>query len=88
MNLGARDKPHAGRRKRYFKEWVRANGGPPARRDRLSPQVFVRRMARVEVDDTKGDAPYSVVRKIVSWETGPSFGVTQSSSHTVKEGMN
>ena len=85
MNLGARDKPHAGRRKRYFKEWVRANGEPPARQDRLSPKVFTGRMARIELGDTKGDAPYSVVRKIVSWETG-SARVTQSSSHTVKEG--
>jgi hypothetical protein len=85
MNLGARDKPHAGRRKRYFKEWVRANGEPPARHDRLSPNVFTGRMARIEIDDTKGDAPYSVVRKIVSWETG-SARVTQSASHTVKDG--
>jgi len=85
MNLGARDKPHAGRRKRYFKEWVRANGEPPARRDRLSPKVFTGRMARIEIGDTQGEAPYSVVRKIVSWETGAAR-VTQSASHTVKEG--
>jgi hypothetical protein len=86
MNLGERDKPHAGRRNRYFKEWVRANGEPPARQDRLSPKVFTGRMARVEVGDAKGDAPYSVVWKIVSWETG-ACRVTQSASHTVKEGM-
>jgi hypothetical protein len=86
MNLGAREKPHAGRRKRYFKEWVRANGESPARQDRLSPKVFVGRMARIEVGDTKGDAPYSVVREIVSWETGGRLGVTQSASHTVKDG--
>jgi hypothetical protein len=73
MNLGAGDKPHAGRRKKYFKEWVRANGEPPARRDRLSPKVFTGRMARIEIGDTKGDAPYSVVRRIVSWETGFRF---------------
>src|SRR5438309_4461 len=42
MNLGSRDKPHAGRRKRYFKEWILANGGPPARYDRLSPKVFTK----------------------------------------------
>lgn len=86
MNLGDRDKPRAGRRRRYFKEWVRANGEPPTRRDRLSPKLFIGRMARVEIGDTKGDAPYSVVREILSWETGSSFGVTQSASHTVKEG--
>jgi hypothetical protein len=85
INLGARAKPHAGRRGKYLKEWARANGGPPTRRDRLSPNVFTGRMAFIEIGDTKGDAPYSVVRKIVSWETGAA-GVTQSSSHTVKEG--
>jgi hypothetical protein len=82
MNLGARDKPHAGRRKRYFKEWVRANGEPPARQDRLSPRVFTRRMARIEVGDTKSDAPYSVVRKILSWETGLASGHSVSKSHS------
>jgi hypothetical protein len=82
MNLGARDKPHAGRRRRYFKEWVRANGGPPARRDRLSPKVFTGRIARVEIGDTNCDAPYSVVRKIVSWETGPRSGHSVSKSHS------
>jgi hypothetical protein len=43
-------------------------------------------MVRVEIADTKGEVPYSVVRKIVSWETGPISGVTQSASHTVKDG--
>jgi hypothetical protein len=86
MNLGARDKPHAGRRKRYFKEWVRANGKPPERNDRLAPRVFTQRIARIEIGDTKGDAPYSVVREIISWETSPRR-VTQSASHTVKDGM-
>jgi hypothetical protein len=86
MNLGGRERPHAGRRRRYFAEWVRANGGPPARHDRLSPQVFTARMARVEIGDTdprKSPAPYSVVRKILEWDTGPLAGslsqqVTQS----------
>jgi hypothetical protein len=27
-------------------------------------------MARVEIADTKGPAPYSVVRRIIEWETG------------------
>ncbi len=86
INLGAQDKPHAGRRSRYFKEWVRANGEPPTRQDRLSPRVFPRRMSQVEIGDTKGDAPYSVVRNIVSWETGPRR-VPQSANHTVKGGI-
>lgn len=85
MNLGTGDKPDAGRRKRYFREWVRANSDPPRRKDRLSPQVFARRMARVEIGDTEGPAPYSVVRKILSWETGSAV-VTHSASHTVKDG--
>jgi hypothetical protein len=82
LSLGDGEKPHAGRRGRYFKEWVRANGGPPRRHDRLSPSVFTRRMARVEVGDTKGDAPYSVVRKIVAWETGSASGHSVIKSHS------
>ena len=68
--LGRDEKARASRRGRYLPEWLRANGGPPARKDRLSPNVFVHRMARVQVDDTEGPAPYSVVRKIIEWETG------------------
>jgi hypothetical protein len=71
MNGGNGDKPKAGRRTRYLPEWVRANGGPPARRDRLSPRVFAKRMASVRVADTvKGALPYSVVRQILEWSTG------------------
>lgn len=65
-----KDKPKAGRRTLFLPAWVNANGGPPARRDRLSPSVFIRRIARVEVGDTKGPIPYSVVRKILEWATG------------------
>jgi hypothetical protein len=79
--LGSRDKPRASRRGKYLPEWVRANGGPPARRDRLSPGVFVYRMARVEIGDTEGPAPYSVVRRIIEWETGaPGHSVSKSTS--------
>ena len=83
--LGNREKPHASRRGIFLKEWVRANGGPPARGDRLSPRVFVRRMARVEVGDTdplKSPVPYSVVRKIVQWETGLVLGTSVNKSHS------
>jgi len=76
-NLGNGDKPRAGRRSKYFLEWIRANGAPPTRGDRLAPSVFRHRMARVEIGDTdpvKSPAPYSVVRKIVEWETGPVAG--------------
>ncbi len=79
--LGAGDKPHASRRGKYLPEWIRANGGPPARRDRLSPGVFLQRFARVEIGDTEGPAPYSVVRKIIEWETGCS-GHSVNKSHS------
>lgn len=82
MNLGGRERPHAGRRTRYFAEWVRANGGPPARRDRLSPRVFTARIARVKIGDTNSAAPYSVVREIVSWETGCATGHSVNKSHS------
>jgi hypothetical protein len=67
--LGNRERPHASRRGKYLPEWVRANGVPPLRGDRLSPRVFVRRIARIEVGDADSPAPYSVVRKIIRWET-------------------
>jgi hypothetical protein len=73
LSLGPGKKPRASRRGNYLKEWVEANCGPPARDDRLSPQVFVRRIARIEVGDTtKGPVPYSVAKKILRWETGKS----------------
>jgi len=79
--LGNGNKPHASRRGIYLPEWARANSGPPARKDRLSPRVFVGRFARVEVGDTDGPAPYSVVRRIVDWETG-ALGHSVNKSHS------
>jgi hypothetical protein len=79
--LGERDKPYASRRGKYLPEWIRANGGPPVRKDRLSPNVFVRRFARVEIRDTDGPAPYSVVSRIIEWETGlPGHSISKSHS--------
>lgn len=90
-------KPHSGRRSRYWECWLRANGGPPDRHDRLSLRVFPRRMATVEVEDTKLNhehlptlAPYSVVRSIVEWHTGISRSRVKrshSKSTKVKEGI-
>jgi hypothetical protein len=75
LALGNGEKPHASRRGRYMIEWVKAHGGPPPRNDRLSPTVFVHRVARVEVGDTtKGPVPYSVVKEILGWETGRDGG--------------
>jgi hypothetical protein len=70
FNGGNGQKPRAELRSNYLPAWVKANGGPPARKDRLSPKVFLRRMARVRVDDTDGPVPYSVVREILEWATG------------------
>ena len=79
LNLGARDKPHAGRRSNYWRAWTVANSKPPARRDRVTPQVFVRRQARVTVADTEQDhrqrpvtesSRYSVVREVLKWHSG------------------
>jgi hypothetical protein len=85
MNLGRAQKASVSRRSIYLAEWVKANGGPPTRADRLSPRVFTRRMARVDVADTRGPIPYSVVRRILSWETVlPSQAVNKS---PIKEGI-
>ena len=71
FNGGNGDAPQTGRRTRYFAEWVKANGKPPPRKDRLSPKAFAKRMAKVRVGDTtKGIAPYSIVLEILEWSTG------------------
>jgi hypothetical protein len=79
LNLGSRTNPRAGRRTNYWRAWVGANGGPPKRRDRLSPRVFVRRQAIVRVADTtkthlegyvRPSESYSVIREVVEWQTG------------------
>ena len=70
FNGGKGSTPHVGRRSRYLPEWIRANGSSPSRKDRLSPSVFVKRMAKVKIDDTDGVLPYSVVRNIIEWNTG------------------
>jgi hypothetical protein len=91
-SLGSGTRPRASRRGKYLKEWVRANGGPPVRGDRLSPKVFRHRMARVEVGDTdssRSPVPYSVVKKIIEWETGPVRGHSVSKSHSQgRHGLN
>jgi hypothetical protein len=91
LSLGKGAKPVASRRSRYLEEWVVANGGHHSRGDRLSPRVFARRFVRVEVGDTtKGPVPYSVVKKILHWETGKigllSQQVTQSRTAAGKNG--
>ncbi len=77
LNLGTREKPHAGRRGNFWAAWVQANGGPPKRNDRLSPRAFERRNAIVRVADTTkthnqnvvaAQESYSVIRNVVRWE--------------------
>jgi hypothetical protein len=81
LNMGDREGPHAGRRGHYWLAWSLANGGPPTRKDRLSPRVFRGRNARVIVSNTTKDfrqsavgeeRAYSVIRRVVRWETGGS----------------
>lgn len=79
LNLGSGERPRAGRRSRFWSEWVQANGGPPRRKDRMSPRVFEGRQATVIVTDTtkthnsgtvNAEESYSVVRTVVEWRTG------------------
>ena len=79
LNMGDAERPHAGRRGNYWQAWTAANGGPPSRKDRLSPRVFARRYARVSVGNTTKNfkqaviaesCMYSVVRDVVRWDTG------------------
>ena len=79
--LGEGKMPHASRRGKYLPEWVRANAGPPEPGNRLSSRVFTGRVAHVEIGDTDSPIPYSVVRKILRWETGsPCHLVSKSHS--------
>lgn len=75
LSLGRRAKPFISRCGNYWSAWIHANGGGPHRHDRMSPLVFRRRMARVMVRDTNGPMPYSVVAKILLWETGGRLAV-------------
>jgi hypothetical protein len=83
MNLGSRKTPNASRRGNYWRAWIRANGRPPGRRDRMSPRIFERRCAIVLVADTektynsgcvKAAESYSVIRDVIEWQTGGSVG--------------
>jgi hypothetical protein len=78
LNLGDGEKPHAGRRGKFWSAWCAANGSPPKRVDRLSANIFIRRHATVLVVDVlknhEGIAltepSYSKVERVVSWDTG------------------
>lgn len=78
LNLGDGEKPHAGRRGKFWSAWVLANGHPPKRVDRLSARVFVRRHATVVVVDVMknhegialSEPSYSKIQRVISWDTG------------------
>lgn len=81
FNLGEAKTPKAtSRRANYWRAWVDANAGrPPMRGQKMNPNIFLRRFARVTVADVEKDfngnalsdaEVYSVISKIVTWETG------------------
>lgn len=79
LNLGSREKPKANRRSNYWAAWLKANGGPPKRRDRITQRIFEGRYAVVKVEDTRknhrqiaitADDCYSVIRDVLEWQTG------------------
>lgn len=93
LNLGSKDGPRCGRRSNYWRAWVKANGGPPKRSDRMSPCIFEDRCARVRLEDTTKDfrqvavdseMAYSVVREVIEWQTRS----TNHSNHTSREAPN
>ena len=77
LSLGSKRKPAASRRGNYWPAWIRANGAPPKRTDRMSPKVFEQRYAVVVVADTTKthkagsidpDLSYSVIREVIEWK--------------------
>ncbi|MGA9986682.1 MAG: hypothetical protein WA383_21395 [Terriglobales bacterium] len=92
FNLGEGRKPRAtSRRSHYRQAWIAANGGQsPTRGSRMEPTIFVHRFARIEVADVEkdrnqmtlsADQVYSVVRRILSWETGEAHCDQQSRTY-------
>jgi hypothetical protein len=70
LGLGNREQPTAPPRGEYLKQWMAANGAAPVGGDFPSPEIFVGRIARVEIADSKSPAPYSRVHHIIEWQTG------------------
>lgn len=57
-----RDTPKIGTRSKYFKDWTRANGGPPKHGQTMSPEAFVNPdlVFTVQVSDAVKDAENTV----------------------------
>jgi hypothetical protein len=76
LNLGCKEKPHAGTRSNYRAAWCLANGGKQPRAGRMSAKIFLHRHATVEVKDPaprNGIEPaYSKIERVISWNTGAS----------------
>ncbi|PWU04167.1 MAG: hypothetical protein C5B51_17350 [Terriglobia bacterium] len=79
LNLGPREKPKATRRSKFWTACLKANGGQPKRRDRITARIFEGRYAVVRVEDTRKnhrqiavnrDECYSVIRDVIEWQTG------------------
>jgi len=73
LNLGSIDRPPSIKRgRKYFSAWLKAAGRQPAQKRiiDMTPNVFLNRLARVRVADSKGALPHSKVIDVLSWETG------------------
>ena len=67
-------------RHKYYQQWMLANGGPPAKKQRMSPKMFLNRMFKIKVVDTKRThndgtplpsfAQYSVISTIIEVVAG------------------
>lgn len=74
FHLGNGDKPKAGPRSEYKRAWTIANGGPPRKRQELSPRAFKDKVFDVEIGDVRKRfdgqehpkcSVYSTVKKIL-----------------------
>jgi hypothetical protein len=70
--------PHVGRGSRYWKAWTLANEAQPQKGERMTPHVFLDKMFRVQVEDSRKDSEggiksdaevYSRITNFLSLET-------------------
>lgn len=74
FHMGRDQEPRAGRRSRYYRVWVIANGEQPRRGQEMSPKVFIGKIFSVQVGDTTVNeegtehpaaAVYSTIKEIL-----------------------
>jgi len=77
LHLGTKEKPDAGRARRYWRCWCLANQGPPKKRQKMSPRVFKNKWFVVQIETVRQKRKgkiveqlpehlwYSVIREIV-----------------------